>query len=281
MYTIKSTSGQGLIPDRWYTPRAQNVYESVKLRWRQYSLDERSLLSNPDCSGFLLGVNMKPFVFIKAAMSLDGKIATKTGESQWISNEKSREYVHQLRSEYDAICVGVQTVILDNPRLTIRQNRDETSHIRMVLDTRGRIPLDSTLLNDSFKHKTIIFTTELISEDVEDKIKNKGVKLIKLKLKDDRIDLNDWLNHCEKLGIRSIFVEGGGEIIASMLKAEVVDKIAVAIAPIIIGGQSAKGFVAGEGIEHLSEAIQLEKPIIQWFDDDCVIEYKIKKRENV
>lgn len=281
MITIKSTSGQGLIPDRWYTPRAQNVYESVKLRWRQYSLDERSLLSNPDCSGFLLGVNMKPFVFIKAAMSLDGKIATKIGESQWISNEKSREYVHQLRSEYDAICVGVQTVILDNPRLTIRQNGDETSHIRMVLDTRGRIPLDSTLLNDSFKHKTIIFTTELISEDVEDEIKNKGVKLIKLKLKKNRIDLHDWLNQCEKLGIRSIFVEGGGEIIASMLKAEVVDKIAVAIAPIIIGGQSAKGFVAGEGVEHLSEAIQLEKPIIQWFDEDCIIEYNIKKRENV
>ncbi len=256
------------------------MYESVKLRWRQYSLDERSLLSNPDFSGFLLGVNMKPIVFIKAAMSLDGKIATKTGESQWISNVQSREYVHQLRAEYDAICVGVQTVILDNPRLTIRQNGHETSHIRMVLDTKGRIPLESNLLNDSFKHLTIIFTSDLIPKDIEDKIIHKGVKLIKLKLKDNRIDLQDWLNECEKLGIRSIFVEGGGEVIASMLSYGIVDKIAVAIAPIIIGGKDAKGFVAGEGIEKLSDAIQLENPNIKWFGDDCILEYNVKKREN-
>lgn len=227
---------------------------------------------------------MKPTVFIKAAMSLDGKIATKTGESQWISNFKSREYVHQLRAEYDAICVGVQTVILDNPRLTIRHNGDESSHYRMVLDTRGRIPLESTLLNDSFKHLTILFTTELISKDVEDCIVDKGVKVIKLKLTDNRIDLHDWLHHCDKLGINSIFVEGGGEVIASMLKAKIVDKIAVAIAPIIIGGQDAKGFVAGDGIEKLSDAIQLEHPSIKWFDEDCILEYNVKKEgkyENV
>jgi len=257
------------------------VYESVKLRWRQYSLDERSLLSNPDLSGFLLGVKMKPIVFVKAAISLDGKIATKTGESQWISNVKSRDYVHQLRAEYDAICVGVQTVILDNPRLTIRQNGNETSHYRMVLDTKGRVPLDSNLLNDSFKHLTIIFTTELIPKEIEERILSKGVKLIKLKLDNNRIDLNDWLIECEKCGIQSIFVEGGGEVIASMLKAEVVDKIAVAIAPIIIGGKDAKGFVAGDGIEHLKDAIQLEKPTIKWFDEDCVLEYNIKKREKI
>ena len=137
---------------------------------------------------------MKPFVFIKAAISLDGKIATKTGESQWISNEKSRAYVHQLRAEYDAICVGVQTVILDNPRLTIRQNGEERSHFRLVLDTSGRIPLDSNLLNDAYKDKTIIFTSDLIEIETENKLIEKGIKLVKLKLLDGRIDLNDWLN---------------------------------------------------------------------------------------
>ena len=220
---------------------------------------------------------MKPFVFIKAAISLDGKIATKTGESQWISNEKSRAYVHQLRAEYDAICVGVQTVILDNPRLTIRQNGEERSHFRLVLDTRGRIPLDSNLLNDAYKDKTIIFTSDLIEIETENKLIEKGIKLVKLKLLDGRIDLNDWLNACEDLGIKSIFVEGGGEVIESMLKANIVDKISVAIAPMIIGGQSAKGFVAGEGIEHLSEAVQLEDPQIKWFDNDCILEYRVKR----
>lgn len=141
--------------------------------------------------------------------------------------------------------------------------------------------MDCDLLNDAFKHLTIVFTTELIPKLIEENIKSKGVKLIKLKLNNNRIDLNDWIVECEKLGIQSIFVEGGGEVIASMLKAEVVDKIAVAIAPIIIGGVSAKGFVAGDGIEHLSEAIQLEKPIIKWFDEDCILEYNVKKREKI
>jgi len=220
---------------------------------------------------------MKPIVFIKAAMSLDGKIATKTGESQWISNAKSRAYVHQLRSEYDAICVGVQTVILDNPRLTIRKDGIESCHYRLILDSKGRIPLNSNVLNDAYKDKTIIFTTDAILESVEKDILSCGVKLIKLKSKDGRIDLSDWIYQCEVLNIKSIFVEGGGEVIASMLKEKIVDKIAVAIAPIIIGGQTAKSFVSGNGIEHLKDAIKLEKPSIQWFDDDCVIEYTIKR----
>jgi diaminohydroxyphosphoribosylaminopyrimidine deaminase/5-amino-6-(5-phosphoribosylamino)uracil reductase len=220
---------------------------------------------------------MKPTVFIKAAMSLDGKIATKTGESQWISNAKSREYVHQLRAEYDAICVGVQTVIMDNPRLTIRQDGNESCHYRLILDSKGRIPIESHVLNDQFKDKTILFTTDALELATEKELLKRGVKLIKLKSKDGRIDLQDWLNQCEKLNIKSIFVEGGGEVIASMLKEKIVDKIAVAIAPIIIGGQSAKSFVSGDGIEHLSDAIQLENPSIQWFDNDCVIEYTIKR----
>lgn len=220
---------------------------------------------------------MKPYVFIKAAMSLDGKIATKTGESQWISNAKSRAYVHQLRSEYDAICVGVQTVILDNPKLTIRKDGMESCHYRLILDSKGRIPLDTNVLNDAFKDKTIVFSTNAIDEIVEKELLNRGIKLIKLKSKDGRIDLHDWIHQCEKLNIKSIFVEGGGEVIASMLKEEIVDKIAVAIAPIIIGGQQAKSFVSGDGIEHLKDAIQLENPSIKWFDDDCVIEYTIKR----
>ncbi len=222
---------------------------------------------------------MKPIVFVKAAISLDGKIATKTGESQWISNVKSRAYVHQLRAEYEAICVGVQTVILDNPKLTKRSEYDETCHYRLVLDSTGRIPLESTILNDRFKDKTIIFTTNAISFEKEKELLNRGVSVIKLKTKEGKVDLNDWLNQCELIGIKSIFVEGGGEVIAAMLKEKIVDKISVAIAPIIIGGQSAKSFVAGDGIEHLRDAIQLEKPTIKWFDDDCILEYTIKKGE--
>lgn len=220
---------------------------------------------------------MKPKVFIKAAMSLDGKIATKTGESQWISNEASRAYVHGLRAAYAAICVGVETVIQDDPRLTIRKDGDETCHIRMILDSKGRIPLASKVLNDAFRAQTIVFTTQRMSLDVETSITQKGAQVIRLKDVDKRVDLNDWLDVCTDLNIPSIYIEGGGEVIAACLKAEIVDTFAVAIAPMIIGGQDAKGIVGGPGIEHLSEAIRLKDPKMRWFGEDLILEYQVVK----
>lgn len=223
---------------------------------------------------------MKPKVLIKAAISLDGKIATNTGESQWISNEKSRAYVHHLRLEYEAICVGVQTVILDNPRLTIRlEGQAERSPIRLVLDSKGRIPLESILLNDAFVSKTWILTTQHMSREIEDKIHSKGARIVRLKELNGQVDWQDAMNYLEQQSIRSVFIEGGGEIIASALKAQIVDVVSVAIAPLLIGGQLAKGFMAGEGIESLSDAIHLSHPKAQWLDDDIILEYDVVKGE--
>ena len=222
----------------------------------------------------------KPFVLIKAAISLDGKIATKTGDSQWISNAKSRAYVHALRAGYDAILVGAETVILDNPRLTIRlEGQEETSHTRIVLDSKGRIPLESNLLNDRFKDKTLIAVTEAIPSEREAAFLAKGVRLLKVRELDGRIDFRDLMEKLHDLGIRSVFIEGGGEIIASALKAKVVDKVAVAIAPLLIGGREAKGFMAGDGIEKLSDAIRLKNPKAQWLDGDLILEYDIEQTQ--
>ncbi len=220
---------------------------------------------------------MKPKIFVKAAMSLDGKIATKTGDSQWISNEASRAYVHGLRAAYAAICVGVETVIQDDPRLTIRMNGQEDCHIRMILDSKGRIPLTSTVLNDDFRSKTIVFTTRHMPQTVETQILERGAKVVRLKDLGGRVDLKDWVDACEALDIPSIYIEGGGEIIAASLLAGIVDVFAVAIAPMIIGGQDAKGIVGGPGIEHLRDAVRLKHPKIQWFDEDLILEYQVVK----
>ena len=220
---------------------------------------------------------MKPIVFVKAAMSLDGKIATKTGESQWISNEASRAYVHGLRAEYAAICVGVETVIQDDPRLTIRHAGTEDCHIRMILDSKGRIPLASKVLNDDFRSQTIVFTTQHMPRNIEASILEKGARVIRLKDQDGRVDLIDWIDVCADLNIPSIYIEGGGEVIAASLKAQIVDIFAVAIAPMIIGGQDAKGIVGGSGIEHLKDAIRLKNPRYRWFEDDLILEYQLVK----
>lgn len=221
---------------------------------------------------------MKPKVLIKAAISLDGKIATNSGESQWISNAKSRAYVHRLRSEYEAICVGVQTVVLDNPRLTIRlEGQEERSPIRLVLDSKGRIPLNSTLLNDAFVSKTWILTTSMMSKDMEEALGLKGARVVRLKDTNGHVDWLDSMRYLESQGIKSIFIEGGGEIIASALKAQIVDVVSVAIAPLLIGGQKAKGFMAGEGIDALADAIHLCNPRAQWMDEDIILEYDVVK----
>lgn len=222
--------------------------------------------------------NPKPLVLIKAAISLDGKIATKTGESQWISNAKSRAYVHILRSQYDAILVGAETVIKDNPKLTIRiEGREETCHTRIVLDSKGRIPLSSTLLNDSYKHKTLLVVTDAIPQERESLFRNLGVQVLKVHAIEGRVDFRDLMDKLGDMGIKSVFIEGGGEIIASALKAKIVDKVAVAIAPILIGGQEAKGFMAGPGIERLTDAVHLINPKYQWLDDDIILEYDVEQ----
>jgi len=222
--------------------------------------------------------NPKPLVLIKAAISLDGKIATKTGESQWISNAKSRAYVHVLRSQYDAILVGAETVIKDNPRLTIRiEGKEETCHTRIVLDSKGRIPLTSTLLNDTYKYKTLLVVTDAIKDERESQFKQLGIQILKVSAIEGRVDFKELMDQLGDMGIKSVFIEGGGEIIASALKAKVVDKVAVAIAPLLIGGQEAKGFMAGPGIEKLADAVHLINPRYQWLDDDIILEYDVEQ----
>ncbi len=223
-----------------------------------------------------LTIQRMPYVLINAAMTLDGKIATKTGDSKWISSPDSLEYVHQLRSEYDSIAVGVNTVIVDNPSLTIRiQGQEEQCHKRIIFDSKGRIPLHSKVLNDAFVHQTMIVTTSLMNDDVRKEILKLGAHVIKVNELDEHVDIKDAMQALFQLGIQSCFIEGGGEIIASAFKSNIVNEVSICIAPKLIGGQEAKGIMGDIGVEKLSNAIQLEFTGFTQMKNDVIIHAKV------
>lgn len=217
-----------------------------------------------------------PYVLINAAMTLDGKIATKTGDSKWISSPDSLEHVHQLRSEYASIAVGVNTVIIDNPSLTIRiEGQEERCHKRIIFDSKGRIPLDSKVLNDAFAHQTIIITTSLMKEDVRREVLKLGAHVIVVNELDGHVDIKDAMIALYQQNIESCFIEGGGEIIASAFKANIVNEVSICIAPKLIGGQEAKGIMGDIGVEKLSSAIQLEFTGFTPMKKDIIIHAKV------
>ena len=199
----------------------------------------------------------KPLVISKTAISMDGKIATKHLESQWISNEKSRQMTHEFRNKYMAIMVGINTVLKDNPSLTTRiEGRKTRNPIRIVIDTNLRIPMDSNLVVDK-KSKTIVFTC---SEDLEkiNSLKQKDVDVYIAPKLDDGVDLNFVINKLGELKIDSVLVEGGATLNDSLFRYNLVDKVKIFMAPKIIGGKDAPSFVSGKGIEKLSEATKLK-----------------------
>ena len=217
----------------------------------------------------------QPFVVLKTAMSLDGKIATKTGESKWITGEKARYEVQQLRNQYSAIMVGVDTVIMDNPQLTCRIPNGRNP-IRIVVDSKLRTPLESNIVKSAKDIRTILVTTKIASEEKVRLIEELGVVVIKTNCKNGKVDLIESLAKLGEQNIDSILLEGGGTLNYSALKSGIVDKIIAYISPKIIGGISAKTSIEGEGIEKLEEAFKLEQLTTRLIDKDIFIEGYVK-----
>ena len=214
-----------------------------------------------------------PFVIMKSAMTLDGKTASVCGNSKWISCEGSINYVHEMRSRVSAIMVGINTVIIDNPSLTTRLSAKECKDpIRVIIDSKGRLPLDSNVLKSSNNVGVILATTSQIDSEKEKHLIDKGVTIIKSDNEDGSVNLKIVMKKLYKLGIDSVLLEGGGTINASALSAGIVDKVIMFIAPKIIGGKSALAPVEGEGIKLVEDAIKLHDITINRIDDDIVFE---------
>ena len=221
-----------------------------------------------------------PFCALKTAMTLDGKIAAYTGDSRWITNEKSREYVHKLRHKYSSIMVGVGTVLTDNPLLTTRlENIDGKNPIRVIVDTRGSIPLNARVLQCDEDTKTIVATTEAIGKEKVRSIEKTGAEIIITPLKNNKVDLLYLMKILGERKIDSILLEGGSSLNYSALQEGIVDKVFSFIAPKIIGGKLSKTPVDGEGIPYMKDAISLKDINICKFEDDVMIEAYVRKED--
>lgn len=219
----------------------------------------------------------RPFVIMKAAMTLDGKIASVSGDSKWISAESSRKQVHMVRDRVAAIMVGINTVLTDNPALTTRLPAGKGSDaVRIVVDSKGIIPADSLVISEAAAAGVILATTSLIEKEKEKQLVQKGVRILKLDGPDRQVDLNLLMQELYRLEIDSVLLEGGGELNAAALKSKIVDKLMLFIAPKIIGGRNAKTPVEGEGIQLMKDAIKLENVSIGRFDEDIVVEGYLK-----
>jgi diaminohydroxyphosphoribosylaminopyrimidine deaminase/5-amino-6-(5-phosphoribosylamino)uracil reductase len=221
----------------------------------------------------------EPFVIMKSAMTLDGKIATFSGNSKWISCEASRNYAHKLRNRVSAIMLGINTVLTDNPRLTTRlSKKDSKDPIKVIIDSKGRLPIDSNVINSSSNAKVILATTNMLNPEKEKQLSNKGVTIIKTDYNNNGVNLISLMSELYNLNIDSVLIEGGGNINASALSAGIVDKAIMFIAPKIVGGKSAKTPVEGEGVEFLDDAIRLNDISISQIGSDILVEgYVIKE----
>ena len=215
----------------------------------------------------------RPFVTAKFAMSLDGKIATSTGESRWITGEAARQHVHQLRDVSDAICVGVNTVLRDDPRLTTRLDKSDVKHpLRVILDSRGRAPLTAQVFNPTLPGQTAVATTQDMPAQHRTALETQGVDVWVLPSDDDRgVELAALLDRLGEGEITSLLVEGGGSVLASFFEMRLVDKVLAFVAPLIIGGHDAPTSVRGTGALRLDDALRLDRVTVERLGEDVLI----------
>ena len=243
----------------------------------------------------------RPYVILKTAMTLDGKIASYTGDSKWITNDKSRQLVHKLRSEMMGIVAGIGTVKADNPMLNCRLEGQQTTDnrqqsvrqpIRIIVDTKASISLDSNIVKTANEYRTILAisrdVTPVASEQSTvnsqqskiNELESFNVEILQCEEKDGRVDINDLMIKLGEKGIDSLLLEGGSCLNAAFLEAGCVDEVYAFIAPKIIGGEHSKSPIGGKGIELMKDAITFDKVEIEQIENDILIRCKIMSTDN-
>ena len=211
----------------------------------------------------------RPFVHLKMAVSLDGKVATSTGDSRWITGEAARGRAHEMRHRYDAIMVGGRTVRLDDPLLTDRSGKlRRRPLVRVVIEQYLRMPPESQLAQTTESAPVIIFACRDADSDSLDALHQRGVEVV---AQGSALDLTSVLDDLGKRSLQSVLVEGGPSLAALLLEAGLVDKITFFVAPIIIGGQDAPSAIAGAGAENIADAVKLERIEVRPHGDDVEV----------
>lgn len=213
-----------------------------------------------------------PFVIVKTAVTADGKTATRTGRSRWISGEKARGFVHRLRHNSDAIAVGIETVLRDDPRLTARlEGGGGRDPLRVIVDSRARLPLDAHVINSASRAAAILATTAAAPPDKLRALEEKGVETLQLPEREGRVDLTALMRKLGERGVCQLLVEGGGNLNYSLLEAGLVDKLMLFIAPLIVGGRESPTSFEGSGVAGLDQAWRLEDLEIKQYDGDLLL----------
>jgi len=215
----------------------------------------------------------RPFVILKVAASLDGKIATRTGDSRWITGESARQHVHQIRNEVDAVLVGIGTILRDDPMLTTRLGTpDQRDPTRVIVDNLARLPLHAQVINRASTAPTIVAVSEMAPQARLESLEREGAQVLVVPGSPRRVSLLRLMEALGKMDFLSVMIEGGAEINASALQEGVVDKVLLFLAPILIGGKSTPPAVGGEGIETLRQSTRLRNVRIERFGEDVLIE---------
>ena len=215
----------------------------------------------------------RPFVTAKCAATLDGRIATRTGDSKWVTGEEARAFVHELRHAVDAIMVGVGTVAADDPLLTTRlKGRPSRDPIRIILDTRLRIAPTARVLHHCSEAETILVVGREVPASNRQRMPTTGVRVIDGELRDGRLDLDRLMDQLGRMGVTSILIEGGGRTLGSAFRSGIVDKVCFFYAPLLSGGDDGVPICSGAGAETMRDCIRLNHIRTRRFGDDVMIE---------
>ena len=214
-----------------------------------------------------------PFVTLKAALSLDAKLATRRFDSRWISSPPAREYVHLLRGEYDALLVGINTILRDDPFLTVRhRNWPDKKITRVVLDAELRLPPAARILSTVSRGEILVFASEEAPKDRRTALQEAGAEVVFLPGSSRTLDLREVLARLGERAVTSVLVEGGGKVLTSFLESGLADKVLFVLSPRLIGGERGISVFGGEGAESLRDALSLKTVSSFRIEDDHILE---------
>ena len=218
----------------------------------------------------------RPLVVFKSAMSLDGKVATQTGDSKWISNERSRQIVHRWRGQVDAVCIGIGTALADDPLLTARAEGVTRQPTRVVFDSEARLPLDSNLVRTAPEVPLVIVTSRAANRSHAEALRAAGAEVVAAAGGTERERVIDGLDKLGSLGITSMMLEGGPRLAGSFLDAQEIDELRLFVAPILVGGRAARAPFEGEGTRMIADAQKAASLNVEMVDENVLIRARLR-----